>query len=406
MFRIRRIFIIPTLLWFSSIAVFGQSSTNSISDGVRRIYYSDIVDAETKIIEYYEERLKEYPDGYDDDFNSALPYKIFTELILHDSRAFNYDFERFLNASENDQGTRRSLRIVDSPDKRIRLYTWDEHGGSMTNYSGITSIATGGDVFSYATQKDESGENTIDTFTDIASGAYKIDQFVDDFSETVYIIHSHSSGSTRMQLQYVCLYKLQNGRVIEAPLFKTSEGINNSISLYYEPSFSFYSGIEYKNGEFLLPETRENDLNPYAGNLFTGRCISYKWNGRYFGNDGIVYSQNEGLHSSLLNYQFNVIQINFEKWIIRIDKMANGAFRYASWKNPKTPKENPDLIISHGYEDIATDPEDSYKKTFKYIFQNNEYFYIVSWRSEYGNLSSPELVVKRNDKVLMKLSEE
>lgn len=401
---IRSLFILTLL--FVCPSLFGQTDANSIYDGARRIYYSDIVDAETKILDYYEERLKKYPDGYDDDFNSALPYKMFTDLILHDHRAFNYSFERFLDASKQDDGTRRPLRIVDSPDKKLRLYTWDEHGGTMTNYSGITSISTEGEVFSYATHKDEFGENTTDGFPDVASGAYEINLFTDDFSETVYIIYNHSSGSSRMQLQDASLYKIHNNRIIEAPLFQTEEGMSNNIYLYYEPSFSFYSGIEYKNGEFLLPETRENNLNPYAGNLFTGRCISYKWNGRFFKNNGIVYSQNEGLYPELLNYLFNVIQINFERWIIRIDKMPNGAFRYVSWKNPKTPKDTPDLIINSGYEDITSNNNDSYKKAFKYVFQNNEYFYIVSWISDYGNLSYPKLVVKRNDKILMELSEE
>ena len=98
----KRLIVILTLS-FISLTSLCQSTTNSISDGARRIYYSDIVDAETKIIEYYEERLKKYPDGDDEDFNSALPYKMFTELILHDPRAFNYSFERFLDASENDK---------------------------------------------------------------------------------------------------------------------------------------------------------------------------------------------------------------------------------------------------------------------------------------------------------------
>lgn len=388
-----------------SINAFGQPTTKSITDGTRKIYYSDIVDAETKIIEYYEERLKMFPDGDDDNFNSALPYKMFTDLILHDSNAYNYSFERLIDASENDRATRKPLRIVCSPDNNIRLYTWDEHGGTMTNYSGITSISYNGVISSYATSTDEnSGENQVKGFIDIASGAYHIDQFVDDFLENVYVIHTHSSGSTRMQLQYASLYKVQNGKVVEAPLFETSDGMSNSICLYYEPGFSFFSGIEYKDGEFLLPETRENDLNPYAGGLFTGRCISYKWNGRYFCNNGIVYSQNEGLYPGLLNYLFNVIQINFEKWIIRIDKMPNGAFRYSSWKSPNETKENPDLKLNNGYEDITIDPEDPYRKKFKYVFHNNEYFYIISWKSDYGNLSEPELVVKKHDKVLMRLS--
>lgn len=391
---------------FLGANLFAQSVPLSITDGERRIYYDGIADAEAKILKYYEDRLKKYPDGYDDDFNSALPYEMFTDLILHDPRAFDYDFERLLTASANDCGVRRSLRIVSSPDKKIKLYTWDEHGGTMTNYSGITSIAVGNTIFSYSTFKDEiSGYNEIDEFVDIASGAYEIDQFIGADGEPVYIIYSHSSGSSIMQLHYASLYQIRNGLIVEAPLFEISDGMRNDICVYFDPRFCSFSEIVFKNGEFLLPESRENDLNPYAGGLGTGRSLSYKWNGQIFKYNGVSYSQNEGLNTKLLDYYYNVIQIKFDKWTIRIDKMNDGSFRYASWKTPKTPDDIPDLVVKHGYEDIVVDPKDEYKKKFKYIFQNNGYFYIVSWVSEYSNISSQELVVKNNDKILMHLSE-
>lgn len=49
-------------------------------------------------------------------------------------------------------------------------------------------------------------------------------------------------------------------------------------------------------------------------------------------------------------------------------------------------------------------------KDEKYIFQNNEYFYEVSWKYEGGyeftHLHSWKLIVKRNDTVLMTLTPE
>lgn len=401
----KRIILIFTVLVFGA-KLFAQSVPLSISDGKCRIYYNGIPDAEEKILKYYGERLKKYPDGYDDDSNSALPYKMFTELILHDPRAFDYDFERFLVASKDDFATRRPLRIVSSPDRKIRLYTWDEHGGTMTNYSGITSISVGNTVFSYSTINDEvSGYNESSEFVDIASGAYEIDQFVGTDSEPVYIVYSHSSGSSIMQFNYASLYQIRDSLVVEAPLFENSDGMSNVIWFYFDPRFSFCSDIEFMDGEFLLPESRENDLNPYAGGLATGRSLSYKWNGRIFRYNGVSYSQNDNLTPKLHDYFYNVIQISFDKWIVRIDKMEDGSFRYASWKKAKTTGDLPDLVVNYGYEDIVADPEDEYHKTFKYVFQNNGYFYVVSWVSKYGNLSSPELIVKKNDQVLMHLSE-
>ena len=89
----------------------------------------------------------------------------------------------------------------------------------------------------------------------------------------------------------------------------------------------------------------------------------------------------------------------------------------SSWKN-KSENEKPDLIISNGYcaSSELRENKDAgiwgaqVSKDEKYIFQNNEYFYEVSWKYEGGfeftRLHSWKLIVKRNDKVLMTLTPE
>lgn len=96
--------------------------------------------------------------------------------------------------------------------------------------------------------------------------------------------------------------------------------------------------------------------------------------------------------------------------------MPNGANRYASWKNKKVDEE-PDLIIYNGYCASSEIKENDDVGLFdakiikdeKYIFQNNECFYEVSWIYEVGyeftRFHSWKIVVKRNDTILMTLTQ-
>ena len=106
--------------------------------------------------------------------------------------------------------------------------------------------------------------------------------------------------------------------------------------------------------------------------------------------------------------------IQADQWIIRVDKMPNGAKRYASWKGKKEV-EVPDLVINNGYcaSTNVRNTENSslfgakVETVEKYIFQNGDYFYKVSWifegGYEYSRIDSAKTIVKHNDIVLMTL---
>lgn len=87
--------------------------------------------------------------------------------------------------------------------------------------------------------------------------------------------------------------------------------------------------------------------------------------------------------------------------------MKNGTYRYSSWKNKKV-REKPDIIINNGLllESISENKGWGSVKE-KYVFENNGYYYIVSFgRTVYNRFISIEdaiLIVKRNDKTLMEI---
>ncbi len=62
----------------------------------------------------------------------------------------------------------------------------------------------------------------------------------------------------------------------------------------------------------------------------------------------------KNLNESLLDFETPILQFHTLKNIIRIDKLTNGKYRYASFTYPKTTLDLPDTIIQTGYFDEKT----------------------------------------------------
>ena len=76
----------------------------------------------------------------------------------------------------------------------------------------------------------------------------------------------------------------------------------------------------------------------------------------------------ENLNSSLLNFKEAVLQFKAGKYIIRIDKLDSGNYRYASFDAPKTISDEPNTVLESGYFDSSD-------SSFKFPF--NSYVYVV-----------------------------
>lgn len=97
-------------------------------------------------------------------------------------------------------------------------------------------------------------------------------------------------------------------------------------------------------------------------------------------------------------------------YTIRVDLLPNGSYRYTSWKN-KSISEKPDIVINNGYRNEPTEGNNGVHSIIeKFVFQNNEYFYILSYEMVVYNghysCKSLNLTVKRNDTILMTLTPE
>lgn len=112
-----------------------------------------------------------------------------------------------------------------------------------------------------------------------------------------------------------------------------------------------------------------------------------------------VESQRNRLHSSLQEFEAPEIMFKSGRYIIRIDRMSDDYYRYASWKDGKSISSRPDIIINGGTLDIQGSMHNEC-----YSFRNGEYEYEVIYGGIWES-GSFVLTVSKNNQVLMTLHE-
>jgi hypothetical protein len=129
--------------------------------------------------------------------------------------------------------------------------------------------------------------------------------------------------------------------------------------------------------------------------------ISDKYRRYHFDGMGFVdkgESSHKGLHHSLSQYACLSKYFRAENYIIRVDRMNKGDYRYASWKSSSTMGDKPELIIYGGKYD---------EKKGSFSFTNEEFEYVVGYSEgkplSGGGFEHHEfLLVRRGGKVILK----
>ena len=129
--------------------------------------------------------------------------------------------------------------------------------------------------------------------------------------------------------------------------------------------------------------------------LLIDRYTRYHWNGATF--DSVGEAGNPRLHASLTDYAELVRYFRTQRFRVRIDRMADGSFRYASWPIGGTMADKPDLVVGGGRYDEDDDC---------HVFTNNGYTYHVGYmtsmrRTTTRPLADILLVVTRGDSLLL-----
>ena len=143
----------------------------------------------------------------------------------------------------------------------------------------------------------------------------------------------------------------------------------------------------------------EGEMGPRQ---MTDRYLLYHFDGKRFVKKGEV--GHRGIHPSVQQYKRLLCFFKTKDYVIRVDQMADGALRYASWKSNMSLSEKPDLVIMGGRmikEDNYSHSEDIY------LFTNEGVEYQIGRGEihldpEGDNDYDQYLIVSRNGKQILK----
>lgn len=111
----------------------------------------------------------------------------------------------------------------------------------------------------------------------------------------------------------------------------------------------------------------------------------------------LIARQKSGLHPSVREYKSSALMWQTEKFIIRIDELNDGHYRYASWAKGKTLADKPDLVLKNGTVRVEGSGGNH---TFQFTSGPYRYECAVTVLGEQG-MPPGELVVYQNEVAIM-----
>lgn len=127
-------------------------------------------------------------------------------------------------------------------------------------------------------------------------------------------------------------------------------------------------------------------------------CVNYESKYEHNSRIRIINQEKDLLCESIKDFKEPIFVWETKKFRIRVDKLENDTYRYASWEISKATNDKPDLILTNG--EIVFNGSGG---NHDYLFKNGVYEYkchvIVL-----GTIASPPgyLVVTKNDTVILK----
>lgn len=340
-----------------------------------KILIEDLQNATTRYSEYY------YYNEYDDILTNR-----FKNWILNNPATINYPFNHLTDGGY--------VRIIMSDDGNLRFYYWIREGvggslGAITDE--LVQYKDDGKVFSYEI-RDNNSEIEGSYHGNLC---YNAIYTVVINQKTYYLVESYSTLRYCFFSSDITAYSIENGKLKAKEIFKTKKGKTATFDVYleYEGFNTTYVYAFEGNRIFHYDSLKKIVHVPLIeNNEFQEQYLLYQLKDRYFeyiGMDGCYW-----FHPSIRKFKSSEEIFETKDFLIRIDKMDNCKYRYASWSKSKTMADKPDLIIENGelYEDT---------EFYEYSFTNNEYKY----RLQLFCASDPcltEFIITKNGKEILK----
>jgi len=162
------------------------------------------------------------------------------------------------------------MLIATSPDKKLRLYSWDtQTGGSMRFYSTIAQLHPGNEnrcTVIDMSPKEAGDSEFCKTISMVRTGEGK----------NVYLLQTYSVWSSTFRGSTIEAYSIEHGTLKKFPIFQTTKGSLWEIECSTSDSYDF-PDIELKNNNksLFVPLIDKNGHQ-------TSKYLVYKFNGNKY----------------------------------------------------------------------------------------------------------------------------
>ena len=335
--------------------------------------------------EKYEKHEKSFLEGLDNYEDCDIRKKSsddFSKLLFEDTCTFYYDFSYLTDSTG-------VVNIEASDDGNVRIYSWDTQlGGTMIRWDNVIQFRSNGKLKSFdgsIWRIDESTDEEDEM--DFGCWTKAIYTFKRNDGQTIYVTESYfresgSYGYSTLDAFYVSEGKL---KMIENAFVMPNKNYRIGTE-YIIPSWYFSTDGKGWDWIYSLDRNTQTFYVPIVDDLeLLDQYDLYRFNGNkfvYIGQDGGYW-----LHPSLRKFEKLEKLAQVGKFLIRIDRITSGKFRYSSWSGTEDMTKKPDIVIENGIYDEEKE---------EYRFINGNYIYSIK-----TNVEGAELVVMHSDKIIL-----
>lgn len=323
--------IIPLAVAFTGCG--GSGSHNPSLDFSKRV---DLESAEQQLIAAYGENAASHIE----------------QLILNNPQSLTYDFKALCDTAE--------LTINDSPDGKVRFYSWDTGmGGTCIDWVTYIQYAEDGDTITGQFQPYSKSMISIpgsvemmdsedsDEGSDAVCMLQNVHQFTNTKGEKIYLVECYMRESSSIGATYLTAFKFQDGKPVKELFFSTPSEELDAIDYEHEIPGWYFRAANGEGWAWL------NTIDPATQTLYIPVVRDMEISDQYllykFDGDKLVFDGIDGgfwLHPSVRKFKYLYQIYDTPKVRFRIDEMEDGKLRYASWENGSKMNDKPSLVIT------------------------------------------------------------
>lgn len=337
----------------------------------------NIREAESQLVKLYEE-------------SGSCGYELI-DYARGNTSTLEYDFDKIIKQTD--------VSVLTSNDGKVRFYTWDTHtGGTSPNFAAYVQYNDGRSInvrcftpltpSNFVCERDVKKDGYQPYDEAWMDCLYQIDQ---PNGKPVYITSAYNKASSSKGGQDIFALQIIDGKLQKIPFIdKDGEQAMTVGCYYYIPDWYFTTdglgwdwvpSFDSDTNTHYVPETGDMEMSDrYDKYQLVDGKMKYVSNGAGY-----------WLHPSLHEFKRLVGIYQTKTKLIRVDLLANGDYRYASWSKKNTMDKEPELVLTGGKADIVGNA---------IVFEKDGYQYMVpAYRRGQGD-DFGKFIIKKNGKVI------